>query len=362
MPVVVPYESLLIRDHWNDLVDLPWWYQFETDVDRQTLWRSRVIDRIGQDWFLMPGPHYSDEDRSRFSLEARGAEVYRVDRKTGAEERLVKPLPEGCSSEAISPVLPSDSPGSPDEIDRLLLPLKTETSRHSFGGRDRLARRMKEKYGETHSCLFHVQSPLWSCYTLWGFNELMMAIADKPRLVEYACKRYLEREIARIDEAALLGADIAWIEECMTDMISPAMFRDINVPLIKEISRHIASKGLKSVYYYCGNPAKKLEMIISCGTDAVAFEEGKKGFDIDIAELAVEIDGRCVLFGNLDALLLEKASEAELEEEISRQALGGLKNRGRFVMSTGSPVTPRTSIDRVVLYREMAHRIGAALF
>jgi len=72
------------------------------------------------------------------------------------------------------------------------------------------------------------------------------------------------------------------------------------------------------------------------------------------------VNGRLTVLGNLDAIrLLEKGSEAELRAEIARQIAAGRRNGSRFIMSLGSPVTPGTTVDRVRLYCDLVHELGA---
>jgi len=67
--------------------------------------------------------------------------------------------------------------------------------------------------------------------------------------------------------------------------------------------------------------------------------------------------GRCVVFGNLDAIgVLESGSEVELRFEVRRQLEAGRRNGNRFIMSTGSPVTPGTSVERVRLFADLVRR------
>lgn len=76
---------------------------------------------------------------------------------------------------------------------------------------------------------------------------------------------------------------------------------------------------------------------------------------LDIADIAAKIDGRCVLFGNIDAIgVLQDGSEDDLRREIARQATAGRRNGNRFVLSTGSPITPGTPVERVRLYTDLA--------
>ena len=142
-------------------------------------------------------------------------------------------------------------------------------------------------------------------------------------------------------------------------MISPDSYRLLCLPYLGRLIEEIRGQGMGSFFYFCGNPAGKLESILSAGPDAVGFEESKKDFIIDIEDLGRWVDGRCALLGNLDAIgIVERAGEEHLREAILRQIAAGRRNRSRFVMSTGSPITPATSVRRVQRYLELARELG----
>ena len=153
-------------------------------------------------------------------------------------------------------------------------------------------------------------------------------------------------EISSVDavrQAAMLGAAGILIWECFTDLISPQAYKTFSVPYMRQVVEECRNLGIKSIYGFAGNPAGKLDAILSIGADALAFEESKKNFVVDINQLAEYIDGRCTLFGNLDAIgVLQDGSEAQLRDAIAKQITAGRRNRNRFVVSLGSPVTPAT--------------------
>ena len=106
-----------------------------------------------------------------------------------------------------------------------------------------------------------------------------------------------------------------------------------------------------------GLDATEFEDIISTGVDALAFEESKKGYKIDMDEIVDAVAGRCTLFGNLDPYnVLCQGTEMSLEIEIKKQMMSGKRNKGRFIMNTGSPVTPETTVGRYCLYMDMVKR------
>ena len=159
--------------------------------------------------------------------------------------------------------------------------------------------------------------------------------------------------------AVRLGAKGIWIEDSFTDQISPAHFESLHLGFLNKLIEEIRSLGLKSIYFYCGDPTGKWDLITGIGADAFAFEEGKKGFTIDIEDVVDRVNGGAAVFGNLDAIhTLPNASEDRLRHEIKRQIAAGRKNNNRFVMSIGSPVTPATPVERVRRYVDLVHELA----
>lgn len=362
IPAVICYEEIFIRDHWEQLVPYPWWYQQAPDIDRQMAWRREVIGRIGQDWFVLPD-FYSSGRRQHLTVDAREEGVFLLDDRTGKRTRLTKPEIAGWSvAGGLHSVKRKRLAETLSEIDEMIpVSSSAEPKRVMADGRDDLASSLLGDFGATVYPIRHVASPLWCTYQLWGFEGMMTMIADRPDLVKHSCRRFLARSINAVREAAATGAAGIWIEECMTDMISPEAFASLCVPFVHPLVEEIRAAGLKSIYYFCGNPAGKWKHLLSVNADALSLEESKKGFKINISDVVRRVKGRCTLLGNLDAInLLPSATEENLRSEISRQIAAGRRNGSRFIMSLGSPVTPGTSVQRVRLYCSLVHEFGRA--
>ncbi len=356
---VIPYEGIYIRDRWDELTGRPWWDAYDPDLERQLEWRSAVIDALGQDWFgLVLGASREDRDAR---VERQGDEVFLVNDAAGSRTRLRPPVTGGWNSlgrvESHHPERPAQTPRG---IDAIVPPVDlVEPDEMDWGGRDDLTSRVMSLFGDRLCPTWSVSSPLWSCYGLWGYEAMMTYVATKPDLVHYACERYLCWSMRSVRAATALGASVVWIEECLTDQVSPEAYASINLPHLRVLVEEIRQRGLKSILYFCGDPAGKWEHILSAGADALALEEGKKGFSIDIREAARIVRGRCVLLGNLDSVhVLQNAGEETLRAQISRQIEAGRANGGRFIMSIGSPVTPGTPVSRVRLYCDLVHEMG----
>lgn len=355
IPVVICYEGIYIRDHWSQLTSCPWWYQHSTEMDQQLAWRREVIAKTGQDWFNLP-VWYSKKEREDTFIEVRSEGVFRIDRRNGKEERLEEPQVGGqhMYGRVIS------MPETVEDVIRDLPPLPgLDSGDIASDEKADLAEQLLKDVGNSIFPVQSVGSPLWSCFSLWKFEDVMINISENPELIKFACRHFLEIRRHMVREYASIGTKAIWIEECMTDMISPGSFAFLNIPFVKQLVEEIHSLGMKSIYYYCGNPEGKWDHILSVGADAISLEESKKNFSIDIEEVVDRVNGKCTVLGNLDSFhVLQDGTDEELRAEISRQVKAGRKNGSRFIMSLGSPVTPGTPVDRVQLYCDLVHEIG----
>lgn len=360
IPAVLCYEEIYVRDHWDQISDYPWWYSQSPKLDHQLTWRRKAISGIGQDWFELPVCPPSSL-RENLVIEPKGEDVYVVNQITGGVEKLIKPVTGGWRThQPVNSIHPERIPSSTQDIDQLMpAPDPFYPQKFRQEGRHELASLLLQEHASQYYAYGYTSAPLWDCYRIWGFEEMMAAIALNPSLVDYASRRNLAWSLNEIRKAAASGADGIWIEDCMVDMISPAAYEQINLPLIQAMVAEIRALNMQSVYYFCGDPKGKLDLILATGADAVSLEESKKGFSIDIVEVAKYVDGRCALLGNLDAInLLPAANEHTLRDALAYQIEAGWLNKGRFIMSVGSPITPGTSHQQVRLYTELTHELG----
>ena len=357
---VICYEGIFVRDHWAELSDQPWWMCHSTSIEKQVSIERDILAATGMDWFRV-SPSYSRIDRKVMALVREGQKVFRVNTGAGTRKRLFEPRIGGWSAghnpESIHPAQPA---ATREDVDRRIpSPPAFDAAAFEKEGRGDLAAAMIQAFPDRLP-MAAVASPLWAGYDLWGFEGLMTMVADNPSLVEYACARSLERAVHQVKVAAALGARAMWVEECLTDMISPAMFARLNLPFLRKVVDAVRDAGMSSIYYYCGNPNDRWDMLLASGADALSLEESKKGFTIDIDEVVARVRGRMAVLGNLDAIdLLRRGTEEDLRREITRQIAAGRRNGSRFIMSIGSPVTPETPVTRVRQFCDLAHQLGS---
>ena len=354
------WEYVFIRDHWEKLTDAPWYDQFSPDLETQLAWRREVLLRTRQD-VLHLSPFYSRKERENLVLDVRPEGVFLQDKATGQKNKIEPPVPGGWSrSGKVESIKTTGLPETPEALDAILKNLPSPNVQDmAEDGRSDLARSLLEEHGSSLFPLSYADAPMWYFYELWGFEGMMLMLGGQAELVQKACAHFTARTLEDIQQAKLLGAAGVLIWECFTDMISPKAYEAFSVPCMRQVVEECRRLDLKSIYGFSGNPAGKLDAILSTGADALAFEESKKGFVVDIHEMAAYIDGRCTLFGNLDAIeVLQNGSKAELQKAIAEQIAAGRRNKNRFAGSLGSPITPGTPVDRVALYCDLVHEMS----
>ena len=161
---------------------------------------------------------------------------------------------------------------------------------------------------------------------------------------------------------ARAGVQYVWMEECLSsaDLISP---RDYERFAFATAGPHIAEAkrlGLTVIFYYCGDVITRLPWLRRLGMDALAVEESKKGFSVDIADVIAGVDGACCVFGNVDAVqvMLDGTKEA-IQAEVHRQLRLGQRARG-FVLCQGSPFTLDTPPGKVTWFMQCARHFDAS--
>ena len=83
-----------------------------------------------------------------------------------------------------------------------------------------------------------------------------------------------------------------------------------------------------------------------------------KGYVNDLGQIADQVGDRLCLWGNLDPVgVVERVSDDALREAMAAQVAVG-RRTGRFIISTGSPITPRTPLARIRRFIELGWELG----
>jgi uroporphyrinogen decarboxylase len=135
---------------------------------------------------------------------------------------------------------------------------------------------------------------------LYGLQNLMMAMVDRPEEVTRALDRRQAIVLKQAEELCAAGARFVWIGEGMASgsLISPAMYRRFVLPYERELARELRRLGALSILHICGNITAMLADVAESEVD---------GADIDAPtdwQAAVKVLGTKVsLKGNLNPIL-----------------------------------------------------------
>ena len=200
-----------------------------------------------------------------------------------------------------------------------------------------------------------VNSPFCMAVGAFGYEGAMLAMHDRPGVFGYFIERALERYLEVVRTADVDGF---WFDEYYTDVIAPGHYQEyVHTPNVR-LAQALRESGKASTYYFCGDIMPKLEGVCSLQVDAIACEESKKWFLLDLAEVVAVVRGRKALCGNLDGLqLLPRGTPQQIAAEVRRQ-LDVATRDGGFVMGAGSPIAPDTPLANMRAFLDATREYG----
>lgn len=214
-------------------------------------------------------------------------------------------------------------------------------------------RRAVERWGGEYLLHGSMGAPWWAAYSRLGFGALMDVMRSDPALLDAVISNNLAHMRVRAEVYAEAGVECVFIEECLSssDLISEADYLRFSFPSTRELLEHARGLGLRTVYYYCGAIEDRLKHLAALPADALAFEESKKGFEIDLAEVRDVVGPDRPLLGNIDAVFVRDADRCGLRRAVETQfdRAGPL-----LATSAGSPLTPDTDVRKLDLMVELS--------
>jgi len=236
-------------------------------------------------------------------------------------------------------------------------PTAAEVAAEVASGRYELARRLRTRYHDNLPFYVYTCSPYGGLLGQLGFQGMMYAMSQRPDLVHRLLQQSLPQPSLGFAAARAFGVGLVFMEECLAsaDLISPQMHLEFAHAYTRPALQFFEDRGFRTVLYFSGNLMPLLPHLNALPFTAISFEENRKDYGIDLAEVRRALPDK-VLFGNVDAAWLAFATDDEVMAEVRRQlAVAG--RDGRYVLSVGSPFTPETSLSRVRFFCESTQRL-----
>jgi uroporphyrinogen-III decarboxylase len=206
------------------------------------------------------------------------------------------------------------------------------------------------------SCI--APTPFWSTYGLLGFQGMMVMMRESPGLFCYLMERRHRQHWETLKGLARAGVDTVWVEECLSsaDLISPGDYERFAFSTTQRFIQDANELGLTVILYYCGDVMPRLPWLKRLGMAALAVEESKKAFAVDIGEVIKRAGDVCCIFGNVDSIhMVHEGSAETLAADVDRQLRLGALARG-FVLCQGSPFPLETDPKKIDLLIRYARR------
>jgi hypothetical protein len=318
-------------------------HEEDTLFRARALYQSYGIFKVKPDWMEIDrGASRAWAERTE--IVAEDGLLYYQDRVSGMRAPMHEvPMPRGEDTLQTVSAAWSDlwdiSTDLRDEADvDARLPVVTAEELLARGDFD-LPRRIVTDCGDDSFLSTILDTPYSDAYDLLGFQGLMLAQHDRPALFHHLLQRQLARTQEVMRAWAAVGIHGIYVQEIFSgaDLISPRSYDEFVFAYNQPYFRHMRALGLLPIHYVCGDIVPRLERIAELDIAAVAVEEGKKNFRIEIEDVVDRVAGRVAVFGNIDAVRFGlHVTMEDMAGEVRRQAAIGARAKG-FVVSTGSP-------------------------
>jgi hypothetical protein len=338
-------------------------HEEDTRFRAQALYQSYGVFKSRPDWIEVGrGPSRAWAESTDIVV-ADGVPHYE-DKESGVRLPMADvPLPRGDAglvpaSAALEDLWDSSNEfKSTEQVDEFL-PVLSASDLLARGDMD-LPKKVVADYGDEYFVETVLDTPFSDAYDLLGFQGLMLIQHDRPAVFHHLLARKLSQTQEVMRAWAAAGIHGVFVEECFTgaDLISPRSYDEFVFEYDVPYFHSMRSLGLLPILYVCGDVIPRIDRMVQLDISAVAVEESKKNFSIEIEDVVERVDGRAAVFGNIDAVKFGiQATMDEMAAEVKRQARIGARANG-FVVGTGSPFPLDTNPRQIDTLVETAHSL-----
>ena len=185
---------------------------------------------------------------------------------------------------------------------------------------------------------------------------------DDPDAVRERSRQILERTRRRFDNIMKMKVKPDYITCGFSGTLvyqTVEIFRDVSLPIVREVTRWCREAGIASHVHSCG-PERALVKICAEETDLDVIDplEPAPMGDCNLAELKAKFGDRIVLKGNLHTIEVVLKGSYDDVLQTSSQAMLDAGAGGRFILSTGDQCGRDTPDDNIRAMIEATERYG----
>jgi len=194
--------------------------------------------------------------------------------------------------------------------------------------------------------LVNSPGPLSSAGRIMGIDNLMLNMALNPALVKGLLEKVPRFIVAYTEALIEWGADIIFLPDPMasSDLISPAMFNEFVMPMLKHQVGRIDKPILLHI---CGKIMPIAGDMADTGATLLSIDQ-----QVDIQSMREAIGPGVLIGGNLDPV---EMIEKKTAEQIASAARRCCRQAGEnFILMPGCTITPRTPVENIKALIETA--------
>jgi uroporphyrinogen decarboxylase len=217
-----------------------------------------------------------------------------------------------------------------------------------------------ERVGKGKAHFVNVFDPFLLSWRLrGGMENLLMDYILNPQLVHDLARIATDFDIAAIDMAVQVGADVILMGGDLagetTTLMSLEHYREFVMPYHKELVDYAHRKGVKIVKHSDGDIWLILDDLVEVGFDGIHPIQPQC---MDIAEVKKHLAGRACVIGNIDcSYLLPFGTEEEVEECV-KETIEKAAPGGGYIISSSNSIHPGCKPENYIAMVRAAREYG----
>lgn len=205
-----------------------------------------------------------------------------------------------------------------------------------------------------------VVAPMVSLPCLSHRQDEMLAYYDDPDRVRQEKRAAGEAMLARTREILSWQPDVLMIGNSGMMLFNPpAVFRDLALPFMKELTAMAKAHGVPTHLHCCGTE-KTLIQIAAEETDLNGIEplETPPMGDCILSDIKQRFGDKLALKGNLHTTDIMLMGSVQDVERACKQAIDDAAGGGGFILSTGDQTPTHTPLDNIQVMQKVAETYG----
>jgi len=219
---------------------------------------------------------------------------------------------------------------------------------------------VRRRVGDEVSVHGEVFSPLTHYMELFGYERALTTFIENPKKVHAILERLSVASVTWAAAQARHGVDAVLISSAFVGgpFLSPRMYREFVIPYEKKVTDAVKAEGVPVYTHTCGRIGDRLELMVQTGTEGLDTLDPPPLGNAELATAKAQVGDRVFIKGNMNAVELLLAHDAEqIVEHATDRIVTGMPGGG-YILSTACSVAPKVAPWKLELLTPLAEQIG----